>query len=165
MGRVGRRGVVIILIVAGSLVSLAARGAWPKAGADAKSIEDAVLAASAEMTRAGEAVDADRLFSYVLDNEKGCIVQNGVILATRQEALERVRNNLRGISRLQYQWKRQYVTVLSPEVALLVAEGDSVATTTTGETFTTPFVQTVVFVLKAGAWKAIHAHQSSPRVR
>ena len=163
MTRVGRRGIVIVLIVAGSLVSLSARGAPPKPGADAKSVEDAVLAASAEMTRAGEAVDADRLFSYVLDNEKGSIVQNGVILATRQEALERVRNNLRGISRLQYQWKRQYVTVLSPEVALLVAEGDSVATTTTGETFTTPFAQTVVFVLRAGAWKAIHAHQSSPR--
>jgi hypothetical protein len=72
---------------------------------------------------------------------------------------------LRGISRIQYHWKRQYVTVLSPEVALLTAEGESVATTTAGDTLSTPFAQTVVFVLRAGGWKAIHAHQSSPRVR
>ena len=54
------------------------------------------------------------------------------------------------------------MTVLSPETALLVAEGESVATTTSGASFSAPFAQTVVFVLRDGAWKAIHAHQSSP---
>jgi hypothetical protein len=86
-------------------------------------------------------------------------------MVTRQEALERVRSNLRGISRIQYRWKKQYVKVLSPEVAVLTAEGESTATTTAGDTFTTPFAQTVVFVLEAGSWKAIHAHQSSPRTQ
>ncbi len=124
-----------------------------------------MLAVSAEMTRAGEAVDADRLFSYMLETDKGSVVQNGVVLATRQEALERVRGDLRGIRSIQYRWLRQHVTVLSPEVALLVAEGESVATTTAGDTFSAPFAQTVVFVLRDGGWKAIHAHQSSPQAR
>lgn len=115
------------------------------------------------MTEAGEAVDADRLFSFMLETDKGSVIQNGVVMVTRQEALERVRSNLRGISRIQYRWKNRYVKVLSPEVAVLVAEGESTATTSAGDTFTTPFAQTVVFVLKAGSWKAIHAHQSSPR--
>jgi hypothetical protein len=115
------------------------------------------------MTKAGEALDADRLFSYMLETNKGSVIQNGVLMATRQKALERVRNNLGGISRIQYRWKRQYVTVLSPEVALLTAEGESMATTTAGDTITAPFAQTVVFVLRGGTWKAIHAHQSSPR--
>jgi uncharacterized protein (TIGR02246 family) len=144
---------------------------WFPAGAgladtrdDTKSVEEAVLAVSAEMTRAGEAADADRLFSYMLDTDRGSVIQNGVVLATRQEALERVRSNLRGIRKIQYHWKRQYVTVLSPQVALLTAEGASVVSTTAGDTFTAPFAQTVVFVLRAGEWKAIHAHQSSPRV-
>jgi len=132
---------------------------------DSKSVEDAILAVSAEMTRAGEAVDADRLFSFMLDTDKGSIIQNGVVLATRDEALARVRENLRGISKIQYRWKRQYVTVLSPEVALLTAEGESVVETAPGGTFTAPFAQTVVFVLRDGRWKAIHAHQSSPRTQ
>jgi len=57
------------------------------------------------------------------------------------------------------------VLALSPQVALLTAEGDSVVTTAAGDTFPAPFAQTVVFVLKGGGWKGIHAHQSSPRVR
>lgn len=45
--------------------------------------------------------------------------------ATRQEALERVKGNLRGVSRLEYRWKRRYVTVLARDLALLTAEGES----------------------------------------
>jgi ketosteroid isomerase-like protein len=115
------------------------------------------------MTRAGEAVDADRLFSFMLDTDRGSVIQNGVFLVTRDEALQRVKANLRGISKIEYRWKRQYVTALSPEAALLTAEGESAATTADGRTFTTPFAQTVVFVLRDGRWKVIHAHQSSPR--
>jgi uncharacterized protein (TIGR02246 family) len=153
------------LILVGILLSVAAGGAVSARRADMQSVEDAVLAVSAEMTKAGEAVDADRLFSYMLETDKGSVIQNGVVMGTRQEALERIRANLRGLSKIQYTWKRQYVTVLSPEAAVLTAEGESTATTTAGETFTTPFAQTVVFVLRDGKWKAIHAHQSSPQRR
>jgi uncharacterized protein (TIGR02246 family) len=158
----GRRGILVLL---GIFLSAATGGGLSTQRADTKSIEDAVLAVSAEMTRAGEAADADRLFSYMLETDKGSVIQNGVFLATRQEALERVRINLSRASRIQYRWKRQYVTVLSPEVAVLTAEGESTATTTAGDTFTTPLAQTVVFVLKAGSWKVIHAHQSTPLAR
>jgi uncharacterized protein (TIGR02246 family) len=130
-----------------------------------KPIEEAVLAINAEMERAAGAGDADRLFSFMLDTDKGSIIQNGVFLATREDALQRVKGNLRGISKVEYRWKRQYVTVLSADVALLTAEGESVATTTEGQVFTTPFAQTVVFVMREGHWKALHAHQSSPRAR
>lgn len=153
------------LIVLGVLLWVPAGGGLADTGEDAKSVESAVLAVSAEMTRAGEALDADRLFRYMLDTDKGSVIQNGEVLATRQEALERVRSNLSGVSKIQYHWKRQQVTVLSPQVALLIAEGESVVETAAGGTFTAPFAQTVVFVLRAGEWKAIHAHQSSPRVR
>jgi uncharacterized protein (TIGR02246 family) len=152
-----------ILIVLGISLCVSTGGSAADAKADPKSIEDAVLAVNAEMTRAAEAADADRLFGYMLETDKGSVIQNGVVLATRLQALERVKRNLSGISKIQYHWSRQYVTVLSPEVALLIAEGESVVNTTAGDTFTAPFAQTVVFVLRAGEWKVIHAHQSSPR--
>ncbi len=158
MTQVGRRDVLAGIpgLVAGGFAASAA-------GADAKAIEEAVLAVSAEMTKAGEAVDADRLFSYMLDTDKVSVIQNGRVMTTRQEALEQVRGNLRGIAGIRYDWTRQYVNVLSPEVAVLAAEGVSTATTMAGQTFTTPFAQTVVFVLKDDRWKAIQAHQSAPR--
>jgi len=156
--QVGRRGVLVGIpgLVAGGLAGSAA-------GADTKAIEEAVLAVSAEMTKAGETVDADRLFSYMLDTDKVSVIQNGVVMTTREEALEQVRSSLRGIAAIRYDWKHQYVSVLSPEVAVLAAEGTSTATTTAGQTFSTPFAQTVVFVLRDGRWRAIHAHQSAPR--
>ena len=159
---IGKRS---LLVLAALVLSASRGGGVSGTQTDARAVEAAVLAVHAEMTRAGEAADADRLFSYMLETDKGSVIQNGEILATRQEALERVRENLRGISRIQYRWKRELVTVLSPEIAVLSAEGESIVTTAAGDTFTAPFAQSVVFVLRAGAWKAIHAHQSSPRVR
>lgn len=129
------------------------------------SVEEAILAVNAEMTRAGEAIDAERLFGFMLDTDKGSIIQNGVFLATREEALRQVKANLLGVGRIAYTWKRQHVTVLSADVALLTAEGESTVTLTDGRSFTTPFCQSVVFVLREGRWKALHAHQSSPQRR
>lgn len=160
MAYIGRRTFLILSVI---LLAAATNGSRRETRADTRSVEDAILAVNAEMTRAGEALDADRLFSHMAETDKGSIIQNGELLTTRAEALARVKRNLQGIGKIEYRWKRHYVTVLSPEVALLTAEGESLVTRTAGDTFTAPFAQTVVFVLKPGGWKAIHAHQSSPR--
>ena len=159
MAHIGRR----IFLILSVILLAATNGSRWETRADTHSIEDAILAVNVEMTRAGEALDADRLFSHMAETDKGSVIQNGELLATRAEALERVKRNLQGIGKIEYRWKRHYVTVLSPEVALLTAEGESLVTRTDGDTFAAPFAQTVVFVLKPGGWKAVHAHQSSPR--
>ena len=64
MTRAGRRNILIVL---GILLCVPTGAGLADARADTKSVEDAVLAVSAEMTRAGEAVDADRLFSYMVE--------------------------------------------------------------------------------------------------
>jgi uncharacterized protein (TIGR02246 family) len=128
-----------------------------------QAIEKAVLETSAKMTQAGEARDVDRLFSFMLDTEKGSVIQNGKVLLSRSEALKEIKKNMSGISSIRYTWKQQHVTALSPTLALLISEGESSVTTEQGQSFTAPFAQTVVFVLSDGGWKAIHAHQSSPR--
>jgi hypothetical protein len=156
---------LMVLTMAGlSLVAVAGIAQVRPAGGPG-TIEEAVLATNAEMTRAGEAVDADRLFSFMLDTDKGSVIQNGVFMVTRDEALQRVKTGLQGVGKIEYRWKRQHVTVLSAEAALLTAEGESVATIADGRVITTPFAQTIVFVLNEGRWKALHAHQSSPQVR
>jgi uncharacterized protein (TIGR02246 family) len=155
----------IVLTVAGLFLLAGAGTKQVQQARDPRPLEEAVLTTFAEMTRAGEAADAERLFSFMLDTNKGSVIQNGVFLATREDALRQVKANLRGISKIEYRWKRQHVAALSADVALLTAEGESVATTTEGRVFTTPFAQTVVFVMREGRWKALHAHQSSPQVR
>jgi uncharacterized protein (TIGR02246 family) len=158
-------GRTVILTVAGLFLLVGVGMPQARQTGGPRPVEEAVLAASAEMERAAEAVDAERLFTFMLDTDKGLVIQNGVFLATREEALHQVKSNLRGISKIEYRWKRQHVTVLSTDVALLTAVGESIATTTEGQVIATPFAQTVVFVMREGHWKALHAHQSSPQVR
>ena len=128
-------------------------------------IEKAVLEVNAQMTAASEALDIDRLFSYMLPNERGSIILNGVLYATREDALAAVKANARGGASVRYFWKSLMVTVVSPTTALLVSQGESVVRPDRDpdHPVTTPFLQTVLFVLSDGKWRALHAHQSAPR--
>lgn len=132
---------------------------------DTAAIEKAIKATYAEITKAAEAVDAEKLFSYVLDNEKGALISNGKLTLTRQQAADDFKTNSAGIAAVDYAMDRQYVTVISPETAVMVAEGRFDATTTDGRVFGTPMAQTVVFVLKDGGWKVLHSHTSMPAPR
>jgi uncharacterized protein (TIGR02246 family) len=158
-------GRFVVFTVAGLFLLAGMGTTQARQAGDPRLIEEAVLRTNAEMARAAEAVDAERLFTFMLDTDKGSVIQNGVFLATREEALRRVKANLSGISKVEYRWNRQHVTVLSADVAILTAAGESIATTTEGQVFTTPFAQTVVFVMREGHWKVLHAHQSSPQIR
>jgi hypothetical protein len=127
-------------------------------------IEKAVLEVNAQMTRAAEDRDIDRLFSFMLANDRGSIIQSGNLFLTREEALATVKRNFQGVVAIKYRWKRQLVTVISPTTALLVCDGESEIRTAQDPpaTFVTPFAQTVLFVLTEGKWKALHAHNSAP---
>ena len=126
-------------------------------------IEKAVLEVNAQMTRAAEDRDIDRLFSFMLATDRGSIIQSGNLFLTREEALATVKRNFQGVAAIKYRWKRQLVTVISPTTALLVCDGESEIRTAqdTPATFVTPFAQTVLFVLTDGKWKALHAHNSA----
>jgi hypothetical protein len=129
---------------------------------DTSNIERAVLARLAEIQSAAEALDPDKVFSYVLENDKGSLAQNGVLLLTRKEALESTRRGFQGLKKVAYTFDQQHVTVISPTVALATGEGSSSFTTTDGRVYTTRFAQSVVFVLTNGEWKVLHSHRSFP---
>jgi len=124
-------------------------------------IEKAVLAANAQVRQAAEARDLDRFFSFILDTNKGSIIQNGVLSLTPADARAKLEPGFRAPLKVEYRWKQQHVTVLSPTAALLVSEGEAAVTSANGS-FTAPFVQSEVWILRDGAWKILHAHQSSP---
>jgi len=130
-----------------------------------EAIEKAILKTFAEITKAAESVDAEKLFSYVLDTEKGCLISNGKITLTRQEALEDYKASNAGIAGVVYTFDKHYVTVISSETAIMAVEGRFKATTTDGRTFTFPMAQTIVFVLKDDGWRVLHSHTSSPAIR
>lgn len=127
-----------------------------------QAIEKAIVDVHAKMQQAAQRGDVDALYAYVLEMDKGVIIEDGYIRWTRQEALSLTRQGLQGLKDLSYAYTQKYVTVISPTVALWVGEGTSSATLQDGRQISVPFAESVLFVKKEGQWKVLHAHRSVP---
>ena len=128
-----------------------------------KAIEQEILKVHVEMVKAAENADADGLFNYVIDECKGVIVQDGRITMTRQEALDATRQGIQGLKDISYKFNNKHITIISPTLAIWVADGTtSVTIIEDGSQLNFPFAETIVFALKDGQWKVLHAHRSIP---
>jgi ketosteroid isomerase-like protein len=125
-------------------------------------IEKAVLAANAEMIAAANSLNVDAFFDFIVDTDRGMIVQNGAIFRTRAEAYDAVKRGLQGVAKIERRFDNPQVTVISPETALLVSEGSVTATLEDGRVFDRRFAVSLVFVRRDGRWKILHGHYSSP---
>jgi uncharacterized protein (TIGR02246 family) len=134
-------------------------------GFDPAGIEKAVLETNARMTEAANRLDADAFFDFILETDKGLIIQNGTIFKNRQEALEAVKRGFQGITKMDRRLESPQVTVISPDLALLVAEGTTTATFASGRIMTSRFAVSLIFMRKDGQWKLLHGHYSMPADR
>ena len=128
-------------------------------------VEKAVELRLTEIQAAAQALDPEKVFSSVLENDKGALVEDGKLHRTRDDALQSTQRGFRRLKKIDYQFDQQHITLLSRSVALAVGEGSTSATTVDGKTFHTRFAQTVILTLNDGEWKVIHAHRSFPRQR
>lgn len=151
-----------VALVAASLMVAAVAVSQGESGKSSADPQKMVLARLAEIQNAAQALDPDKVFSFVMENDDGALAQNGKLFATRKEALESTKQGFRGVQKVSYQFDKQHVTLLSSTVALAVCEGKSSATLDDGKVLDTHFVQSVVFVLTNGEWKVFHSHWSFP---
>lgn len=156
-----RKTVAIMLVLVCATLVLALQTGTGSAG-NTEAIEKAVLEAHARMNQADKSRDVDAFFAFILDSDKGPIIQDGRLFKTRSEALEVVRSGFQGITQIDRRYDQTYVTVLSPEAALLSARGSVTATLSDGRTLGGPFAVSLVFVLRDGQWKVLHGHYSAP---
>ena len=157
----GLMGAVAGLLALGAIVS--ASQTEPPKVTESATAETQVHKRLVEIQQAAEALDAEKLFGFVLENDQGALIQNGKLFLTRSETLESTRQGFERLQKVSYKMDQEHITLLSPTVGLAVAAGSSTATTRDGNTFTTPFLQSVVLVLTNGGWKVFHSHRSIPR--
>jgi ketosteroid isomerase-like protein len=125
-------------------------------------IEKAIVDVQAKMQQAAQQGDVDALYTYVLEVDKGVIIEDGRIRWTRQEALNATRQGLQGLKDLSYVYTQKRITVITPTMALWVGEGTSSAILQDGRQISVPFAESILFVKKEGQWKVFHAHRSVP---
>ena len=128
---------------------------------NAAQAEVAILKTHNALIAAAEKRDAKTMFSYVLENDKAAIAQNGQLLS-RQEAMEQTQQGFERVTDIKYTFKQRNITMLSPTTGLLTATGITTSTVETGRTFTSTFANTTVFVFRDDGWKIIHGHHSIP---
>ena len=128
-------------------------------------IEKAVLQTHEKIVKAAEAMDLETFYDFILDHDKGVIINDGRLFATRQEALESSKKAFEGIRHIEYQFDKKLVHVLSPEIAVVATSGTTFVETDSGQSFQRPFAHTSVFVLQDGQWKITHGHHSVPDLR
>jgi uncharacterized protein (TIGR02246 family) len=128
-------------------------------------IEKAVLKVHKQMVQADADLDVDKFFSYILDFDKGLIIRDGQLFKTRQEAFDVIKTAFEAISRIKRTYEQTHITVISPQTALLTAQGTSTVTLTDGRILEGPFALTMVYVLRDGKWKVLHGHFSIPNRR
>lgn len=159
--------ILALLLVLGNITpaSLGAADSSPDPGAvdqqTAAAVTEAVLAVNEAMRTAGNEGDVETLFARIADVANP-IIQDGRLFATREEALQVVKQGYQGIESIERDFEKPTVTVLSSTLALLTATGTSRVTLQDGRTFTNPFAVTLVFVLKNGEWQVLHGHYSVP---
>jgi len=162
--RTSHRLVPLFAVVAGFLAGSALRAEFKPSGlnVDTAAIERAVLETNVQMTTAADSLNAEAFFDFIVDTDKGLIVQNGTIFRTRQEALAAVKRGFQGLVQIDRKFENPQVTVVAPDAALLVADGSVAATFADGRTMTSRFAVSLVFVLRDGRWKVLHGHYSMP---
>jgi len=154
----------VLSTLAASLLATSLLFAQPKpaeANAGDEAIKKAVLDTNAKMTAAANNVDVEKFFTYMTD--PCVIIQNGTVFKTRQEAKEAVKRGFAGVAKIDRRFDDPQVTVVSPDVVLLSAEGSVSATLSDGRTMDGGrFAVSLIFVRRDGQWKVMHGHYSVP---
>lgn len=140
-------------------------GIWAgqsRSSQDEAAIRQAVLAANTRITAAANALDVDTMFDAIVNTDQRLIIQDGRLLPPSRQARETIRRGFAAVASIHRQFDHTEVTVLSGDTALLVGTGSSTVTLRDGQTVTSPFAVSNLFILQEGQWKILHGHYSLP---
>ncbi len=128
--------------------------------AQQKSIENEILKVHKNIQKAGESLNADELFKYVLD-VNDVIIENGEIRPTKKDAYENTKQGFQAIKAISYNYKHINVIVISQTAAVSTGSGTTTATFSGDLKIDVDFVESMVYAFRDGQWKVINAHRSS----
>jgi len=152
---------VIIFFLFASLI--ACQGAnTPMTDAERSAIEEKIIAKLAEISEASSRLDADGVYSHFVNNDRGILAFDGTLILSRDAALNLSREIYSSFKDIKKEMVEEYVTVISPETAILTGTGTSTLISKSGDSVSGTFAFSIVFVLRDGEWKAIHIHESTP---
>jgi uncharacterized protein (TIGR02246 family) len=110
---------------------------------------------------AARIADVEAMFSVIA--EDATLIRNGSLSLSKSEAFAFYQQAYLGVQKVEYRFSHQKVIVLSMETVLVIADGESILTTTDNRIFNTSFAQTTVYRRTDNDWRVLHTHVSVPK--
>ncbi len=120
-----------------------------------------VLALTNEIRAAAEIADADGLFRYHSDEADAAHIIDGKRF-TRSQMVNNYRNVYAGVESQQINIGDPVVKVLTPELVLVVSQGDFTTRSKSGSSLSGDVAWTYLWQKQNDVWILLHAHQSFP---
>ncbi len=114
--------------------------------------------------RAGENLDIKEMINAVDDNYKAGFITNGIYYPTFDSLMTVFSTNIRGISGQKINIRKENITVLSADLALITALGKSEVYLESGTVFSIAIAWSFVYKKINGNWKVIYSHQSGRKI-
>lgn len=153
----------LVLTLTVTAIVLAGQKSWRSIEGH-EAIEKTVLKTHTEMVQGANNLNAEKFLAQILDCESMRIVQDGRLFKTKQEVADVIAGGFQSVDQLERKADHTSVTVISPTAAMVTSTGTSTVTVG-GQTFTTPFASSILFVLTDGQWKVLNGHYSVPNPR
>lgn len=110
-----------------------------------------------------EKLDFDKLSSGVDDSHSAGFIANGKYYADYSSLIIEVKLSAQGINRQDISVQKKKITVLSDNMMLLTASGESKAFLNDGREIAVNFQWSFIYEMVDNHWKVIYSHQSITR--
>ncbi|MFK7847649.1 MAG: nuclear transport factor 2 family protein [Rhodothermales bacterium] len=148
----------LILVLTTSACELRVR---EPSGEEKSQIVNEVLALTNEIRLAAESADAEGLFRYHSDAPDAAHIIDGKQF-TRGQMISNYRNVYASVESQSINIGDPVVKVLSPELVLVVSQGNFTSNATSGSSLSGGIAWTYLWKKQNEAWTLLHAHQSFP---
>jgi len=115
------------------------------------------------MIKAAENLDYDLISKGVADKYSAGFIINGSYYTTYSSLISNLTSNLQSGTKQKIAIQMEKITVLTNNIVLLTATGDSMVELNTGQSFTATFFWSFVYEKIENQWKVVQSHQSNNR--
>ena len=116
-----------------------------------------------EALKTGENLDIDKLIVSVDDKYKAGHLFNGVYYSSFDSLMIVFKSGIQNLERQEYSIGKKKITVLTKNLAIISATGNSTIYINSGGSFNAAFAWTFIYEKTSDGWKVIHSHRSNPR--
>ncbi len=113
--------------------------------------------------KAAENLDTEKLTEGVDDRYNAGFIVNGLYFERFDSLMNNFKTRSRGVNNQHITIKSKKITVLSKNIALLTASGDTKVNVSSGNPFMVKFFWSFVYEKLNDKWKVIQSHQSNIR--